>query len=56
MTLVTNTNGPSAELKAAIDEAFGSLDEMKAKFNAVRATPPCPLPPTPGHPWQAPPP
>lgn len=31
----SNTNGPSAELKAAIEDSFGSLDEMKAKFNAV---------------------
>ena len=33
----SNTNGPSAELKAAIDGAFGSLDEMKSKFNAAAA-------------------
>lgn len=33
----TATNGPSAELKAAIDSAFGSLDEMKTKFNAAAA-------------------
>eukprot|EP00884_Botryococcus_braunii_P023036 jgi/Botrbrau1/9416/Bobra.0252s0041.2 len=30
-------NGPSAELKAAIDEAFGSIDELKTKFNAAAA-------------------
>ena len=33
----SDTNGPSAELKAAIDGAFGSLDEMKSKFNAAAA-------------------
>jgi Fe-Mn family superoxide dismutase len=32
-----STNGPSAELKAAIDSAFGSLDTMKEKFNAAAA-------------------
>jgi Fe-Mn family superoxide dismutase len=37
MTAPSNTNGPSAELKAAIDASFGSLDEMKAKFNAAAA-------------------
>lgn len=31
------SNGPSSELKAAIDAAFGSSDEMKAKFNAAAA-------------------
>jgi Fe-Mn family superoxide dismutase len=31
----TDSNGPSAELKAGIDSAFGSLDEMKTKFNQV---------------------
>ncbi len=35
LTSPSNTNGPSAELKAAIDESFGSLDEMKTKFNQV---------------------
>ncbi|KAK9828178.1 hypothetical protein WJX74_002161 [Apatococcus lobatus] len=30
-------NGPSAELKSAIDSSFGSLDELKAKFNAAAA-------------------
>jgi Fe-Mn family superoxide dismutase len=38
MTAPSNTNGPSAELKAAIDSAFGSVDEMKNKFNAAGAT------------------
>lgn len=30
-------NGPSAELKEAIDAAFGAVDEMKTKFNAAAA-------------------
>ncbi len=30
-------NGPSAELKSAIDSSFGSLDELKSKFNAAAA-------------------
>jgi len=33
----STTNGPSAELKAAIDSTFGSLDAMKDKFNAAAA-------------------
>lgn len=33
----SDTNGPSAELKAALDASFGSSDEMKAKFNAAAA-------------------
>lgn len=33
-----NNNGPSSELKAAIDSSFGSLDEAKAKFNTAAAT------------------
>ena len=33
----STTNGPSAELKAALDSSFGSIDEMKAKFNAAAA-------------------
>ncbi|QDZ25867.1 superoxide dismutase [Chloropicon primus] len=33
----SSTNGPSSELKAAIDGAFGSMDEMKSKFNAAAA-------------------
>ena len=28
-----STNGPSADLKAAIDTAFGSIDEMKTKVS-----------------------
>ena len=32
-----DNNGPSADLKAAISASFGSLDEMKAKFNAAAA-------------------
>ena len=32
-----DNNGPSADLKAAIDSSFGSLDEMKSKFNAAAA-------------------
>jgi len=32
-----DNNGPSSDLKSAIDKSFGSLDEMKAKFNAVAA-------------------
>ena len=32
-----SSNGPSAELKGAIEAAFGSVDEMKAKFNAAAA-------------------
>lgn len=38
MTKPSETNGPSADLKSAIDGAFGSLDEMKTKFNAAAAT------------------
>jgi Fe-Mn family superoxide dismutase len=37
LTSPSNTNGPSSELKAAIDESFGSLDEMKTKFNQAAA-------------------
>lgn len=33
----TDSNGPSTELKAAIDKAFGSVDEMKTQFNAAAA-------------------
>jgi len=33
----TDNNGPSADVKAAIDTAFGSVDEMKTKFNAAAA-------------------
>lgn len=32
-----SNNGPSADLKAAIDESFGSLDELKTKFNGAAA-------------------
>jgi hypothetical protein len=32
-----SNNGPSADLKAAIDAAFGSLDTLKEKFNAAAA-------------------
>ena len=38
MTAPSNTNGPSADLKSAIDGAFGSLDDLKTKFNAAAAT------------------
>jgi len=37
MTSPSNTNGPSSDLKSAIDSAFGSLDAMKEKFNAAAA-------------------
>ena len=37
MTSPSNTNGPSADLKEAIDSSFGSLDELKSKFNAAAA-------------------
>ena len=33
----TGNNGPSGELKAAIDESFGSMDEFKNKFNTAAA-------------------
>lgn len=33
----SDTNGPSSDLKAAIDQAFGSMDEMKNKFNTAAA-------------------
>jgi Fe-Mn family superoxide dismutase len=38
MAAPSTTNGPSADLKAAIDSAFGSMDEMKTKFNTAAAT------------------
>lgn len=38
MAAPSTTNGPSADLKAAIDAAFGSMDEMKTKFNTAAAT------------------
>lgn len=31
----SNTNGPSSEVKSAVESAFGSVDEMKTKFNAA---------------------
>jgi hypothetical protein len=37
MTSPSNTNGPSADLKSALDGAFGSVDEMKNKFNTAAA-------------------
>ena len=37
MTNPSNTNGPTSEVKSAIDSAFGSVDEMKTKFNAAGA-------------------
>jgi superoxide dismutase len=37
MTSPSNTNGPSAELKSAIDASFGSLDTLREKFNAAAA-------------------
>lgn len=37
MTNPSNTNGPSSEVKSAVESAFGSVDEMKAKFNAAAA-------------------
>ncbi|KAG2426943.1 hypothetical protein HXX76_012728 [Chlamydomonas incerta] len=37
MTNPSNTNGPSGDVKAAIEASFGSVDEMKAKFNAAAA-------------------
>jgi len=32
-----DNNGPSSELKAAIDESFNSIDELKNKFNTAAA-------------------
>lgn len=37
MTGPTDSNGPSPALKAAIEAAFGSVDEFKAAFNAAAA-------------------
>lgn len=37
MTNPSNTNGPSSEVKSAVESAFGSVDEMKTKFNAAAA-------------------
>ena len=38
MTSPSNSNGPSSTLKEAIDSSFGSLDELKTKFNTAAAT------------------
>ncbi len=35
MTGPTDSNGPSSALKAGIDEAFGSMEAFKDKFNAA---------------------
>jgi len=37
MTNPSNTNGPSGDLKQDVEQAFGSLDEMKTKFNTAAA-------------------
>lgn len=37
MGKASDNNGPSSELKSAIDSSFGSLDELKSKFNAAAA-------------------
>lgn len=37
MTNPSNTNGPSSDVKSAIDSSFGSVDELKTKFNAAAA-------------------
>lgn len=37
MTAPSNSNGPQGQSKSAIEEAFGSVDEMKTKFNAAAA-------------------
>ena len=37
MTNPSNTNGPSSDVKSAVESAFGSVDEMKTKFNAAAA-------------------
>lgn len=34
----TDSNGPSSELKAAIDASFGDLTQMQEKFNQAAAT------------------
>lgn len=33
----SNSNGPSSEVKSAVESAFGSVDEMKTKFNTAAA-------------------
>ena len=38
MTGPTDSNGPSADLKAAIDKDFGSFEVFKDKFNAAATT------------------
>lgn len=38
MTGPTDSNGPSSDLKAAIDKDFGSFDTFKDKFNAAATT------------------
>ena len=37
MTNPSSTSGPHGELKEAVEQAFGSLDAMKEKFNAAAA-------------------
>lgn len=37
MTNPSSTSGPHGELKQAVEEAFGSVDAMKEKFNAAAA-------------------
>lgn len=37
LTNPSNTNGPSSDVKSAIESAFGSVDELKTKFNAAGA-------------------
>ena len=37
LTHPSSTNGPGSEVKTAIDSAFGSVDELKTKFNAAGA-------------------
>lgn len=37
MTNPSNTNGPNGDLKQDVEQAFGSLDAMKEKFNAAAA-------------------
>lgn len=37
LTKPSNTNGPSSDVKSAIESSFGSVDELKTKFNAAAA-------------------
>jgi superoxide dismutase len=37
MSNPSSTGGPSGSLKQAVEEAFGSVDAMKEKFNAAAA-------------------